>query len=162
RIVADAVVGADVDEEEARVDDPPHDGVQRGGDRRGRVGHRSARAKATRAPARWANPAPLPRGPRARRGGGRPRPLARPVGRRGGVRPRLAAAPTGAAEVNRARAARWWQGVLLLLGAALFAYLIADIGLDGIRSSFETLSWRLLVVLVFPCLVFKVFDTLGW
>jgi len=69
---------------------------------------------------------------------------------------------TGAAEVNRARAARWWQGALLLLGAALFAYLIADIGLDGIRSSFATLSWRLLVVLVFPCLVFKLFDTLGW
>ncbi len=57
---------------------------------------------------------------------------------------------------------RWWQGALLLLGAALFAYLIADIGLAGIQSSFRTLSWRLLIVLVFPCLVFKLFDTLGW
>jgi uncharacterized membrane protein YbhN (UPF0104 family) len=64
--------------------------------------------------------------------------------------------------VDRARATRWWQGALLLIGAALFAFLIADIGLAGIESSFRTLSWRLLVVLVFPCLVFKLFDTLGW
>ena len=40
--------------------------------------------------------------------------------------------------------------------------MIADIGLAAIASSFRTLSWRLLVVLVFPCLVFKLFDTLGW
>jgi uncharacterized protein (TIRG00374 family) len=66
------------------------------------------------------------------------------------------------AAVDRARATRWWQGALLLLGAALFAFLIADIGLAAIESSFRTLSWRLLVVLVFPCLVFKLFDTLGW
>ena len=64
--------------------------------------------------------------------------------------------------VESARATRWWQGALLVLGAALFGYLVANIGLADIASSFRTLSWRLLVVLVFPCLVFKVFDTLGW
>ena len=64
--------------------------------------------------------------------------------------------------VGSARATRWWQGALLLVGAALFAFLIAEIGLGAIESSFRTLSWRLLIVLVFPCLVFKLFDTLGW
>jgi uncharacterized protein (TIRG00374 family) len=64
--------------------------------------------------------------------------------------------------VGQARATRWWQRALLVLGAALFAYLIADIGLAAIESSFRTLSWRLLIVLVFPCLVFELFDTLGW
>jgi glycosyltransferase 2 family protein len=64
--------------------------------------------------------------------------------------------------VESPRATRWWRGALLLVGAALFAYLIAEIGLADIASSFRTLSWRLLIVLVFPCLVFKLFDTLGW
>ena len=64
--------------------------------------------------------------------------------------------------VESARATRWWQGALLVLGAALFGYLVANIGFADIESSFRTLSWRLLVVLVFPCLVFKLFDTLGW
>src|SRR5262249_56250436 len=60
------------------------------------------------------------------------------------------------------RATRWWQAALLLVGAGLFAFLIAEIGLAAIASSFRTLSWRLLILLVFPCLVFKLFDTLGW
>ena len=64
--------------------------------------------------------------------------------------------------VESPRATRWWRATLLLVGAALFAYLIAEIGLADIASSFRTLSWRLLIVLVFPCLVFKLFDTLGW
>jgi hypothetical protein len=47
-------------------------------------------------------------------------------------------------------------------GAALFAYLLADTGLQALADSFRVLSWRLLVVLVFPCLFIKLFDTLGW
>ena len=60
------------------------------------------------------------------------------------------------------RAPRWWRAALLLCGLALFAYLIADVGLATIGASFRMLSWRLLIVLVFPCTVFKLFDTLGW
>src|SRR5215468_6423569 len=48
--------------------------------------------------------------------------------------------------VGSARATRWWQGALLLVGAALFAFLIAEIGLAAIESSFRTLSWRLLIL----------------
>ena len=44
--------------------------------------------------------------------------------------------------VEGARATRWWQGALLLVGAALFVFLIAEIGLGAIESSFRTLSWR--------------------
>jgi glycosyltransferase 2 family protein len=58
--------------------------------------------------------------------------------------------------------ARWWRWALVLGGLGLFAYLIADVGLASIGASFRMLSWRLLVVLVFPCTVFKLFDTLGW
>ena len=58
--------------------------------------------------------------------------------------------------------ARWWRWALVLGGLGLFAYLIADVGLASIAASFRMLSWRLLVVLVFPCTVFKLFDTLGW
>lgn len=59
-------------------------------------------------------------------------------------------------------AARWWRPALVVCGLALFAYLLADTGLRAIADSFTVLSWRLLVVLVFPCLFIKLFDTLGW
>jgi glycosyltransferase 2 family protein len=57
---------------------------------------------------------------------------------------------------------RWWRPALVVCGLALFAYLLADTGLKAIADSFGVLSWRLLVVLVFPCVFIKLFDTLGW
>jgi putative membrane protein len=59
-------------------------------------------------------------------------------------------------------AARLWRVALLVCGLGLLTYLIVDIGPASIAASFRVLSWRLLVVLVFPCTVFKLFDTLGW
>jgi uncharacterized protein (TIRG00374 family) len=59
-------------------------------------------------------------------------------------------------------AARLWRVALVLCGLGLLAYLIASTGPAAIADSFRILSWRLLVVLVFPCVLFKVFDTLGW
>jgi len=51
---------------------------------------------------------------------------------------------------------------LVVCGLAILAYLVADTGLAAIAHSFRALSWRLLVVLVFPCVLVKLFDTLGW
>ena len=54
------------------------------------------------------------------------------------------------------------QTALVVCGGALAVWLVARLGLDAIGDAFARLSWRLLVLLVFPCVVFKVFDTLGW
>ncbi len=51
---------------------------------------------------------------------------------------------------------------MLVCGAALLAYLILSMGPATVLASFQVLSWRLLVVIVFPCLVLKMFDTLAW
>jgi uncharacterized membrane protein YbhN (UPF0104 family) len=51
---------------------------------------------------------------------------------------------------------------LVLGGLAVVAVLIAQIGPRAIWGAFETLSWRLLVVLVFPTSVSVLVDTLGW
>jgi uncharacterized membrane protein YbhN (UPF0104 family) len=59
-------------------------------------------------------------------------------------------------------AGRWWRLALVACGAALFAYLLAEIGPAAVADSFAVLSWRLLIVLVFPCLLIKLFDTLAW
>jgi putative membrane protein len=59
-------------------------------------------------------------------------------------------------------AARLWRVALLACGLGLLTYLVIDIGPASIAESFRILSWRLLVVLVFPCVLFKLFDTLGW
>src|SRR5262245_36088626 len=59
-------------------------------------------------------------------------------------------------------ARRWWRLVLVGCGLAILAYLFAETGLAAIAQSFRALSWRLLVVLVFPCAFIKLFDTLGW
>jgi len=56
----------------------------------------------------------------------------------------------------------WWRLVLVGCGLAILAYLFAETGLAAIAQSFRALSWRLLVVLVFPCALIKLFDTLGW
>jgi uncharacterized protein (TIRG00374 family) len=49
-----------------------------------------------------------------------------------------------------------------LSGGLLLVWLVRRIGFESIVSAFSQLSWRLAVVMVFPCLLFKVFDTLGW
>jgi uncharacterized protein (TIRG00374 family) len=61
-----------------------------------------------------------------------------------------------------AASGRWLRAALLLGGAALFAFLIWQIGLRAILASFGELGWRLLIVLVFPFSIITAFDTLGW
>jgi glycosyltransferase 2 family protein len=63
---------------------------------------------------------------------------------------------------RRSSAGRRWRVALVVCGLALLAYLLADIGLATVAQSFRALSWRLLIVLVFPCVLIKLFDTLGW
>lgn len=52
--------------------------------------------------------------------------------------------------------------VLLALGVAFIGYLIAQVGPAPLLQSAQTLSWRFLVVLVFPVAGVTVLDTLGW
>jgi glycosyltransferase 2 family protein len=54
------------------------------------------------------------------------------------------------------------RAVLVACGSTLFVWLVVQIGPQAVLASFERLSWRLLVLLVFPCVLFKTFDTLGW
>jgi putative membrane protein len=51
---------------------------------------------------------------------------------------------------------------LLALGVSLVGFLIAQVGPGTLLASIQTLSWRLLVVLVFPFGLVSVLDTLGW
>lgn len=51
---------------------------------------------------------------------------------------------------------------VILAGALLFAYLVYTIGPGVIAASFVALSWRLLIVLVFPFSLVAACDTLGW
>ena len=64
--------------------------------------------------------------------------------------------------LSRLRRVRWYQAVLYACGAALFAGLIVEIGPASIVASFTELSWRLLVIVVFPAVVIVACDTLGW
>src|SRR5262249_37420771 len=57
---------------------------------------------------------------------------------------------------------RWYHAALPVCGAALCCYLIFDIGATPILESFRVLSWRLLIVVVFPCVALKTLDTLAW
>ena len=61
---------------------------------------------------------------------------------------------------------RWKRRPLRLIlaaaGALLIGYLILLIGPEAIWSAFRTLSWRLIVVLVFPTCLVVVADTLAW
>jgi len=50
----------------------------------------------------------------------------------------------------------------LCAGLAVVGYLIWDLGPGAIWDAFARLSWRVLVVLVFPALLVVVLDTLGW
>jgi hypothetical protein len=51
---------------------------------------------------------------------------------------------------------------MLGCGATLIAYLILRIGPGTVLTSFRELSWRLLIVIAFPCVVLKAFDTFAW
>jgi glycosyltransferase 2 family protein len=57
---------------------------------------------------------------------------------------------------------RGLRGALAAGGAILFGYLVIRIGPRAIAGSIATLSWRLLVIVVFPFVVVNTFDTLGW
>jgi uncharacterized protein (TIRG00374 family) len=59
-------------------------------------------------------------------------------------------------------ALRRFRLILVLAGAAVIAFLIVQVGPAAIGSAFRSLSWRLLVVLVFPTCLAVVADTLGW
>jgi glycosyltransferase 2 family protein len=60
------------------------------------------------------------------------------------------------------RVARCYRPVLLASSAALFAYLLYAVGPTTVVASFRELSWRLVLVVVFPTVVLKACDTLGW
>lgn len=51
---------------------------------------------------------------------------------------------------------------LLVGSAALFLWLLATIGLGAVVQAFADLSWRLLIILVFPVGLTTLLDTLGW
>lgn len=57
---------------------------------------------------------------------------------------------------------RLTRRLLFLCGLALFVVLLHDIGTGPVVASFTQLSWRLLVILVFPFVVVTLCDTLGW
>src|SRR4030095_16210941 len=63
---------------------------------------------------------------------------------------------------SEAMRARLYRAAMLVCGAALFAYLIYTMGPATVLAAFQALSWRLLVVIVFPCVALKMFDTLAW
>ena len=54
------------------------------------------------------------------------------------------------------------RSLLVLLGVVVIGFLIARVGPAVIWSAFQTLSWRLLLILVFPTCLAVVADTLGW
>ena len=52
--------------------------------------------------------------------------------------------------------------LLLIAGLAVVGYLVHQIGPDVVWNALRTLSWRLLVVLLFPTSIVVLLDTLGW
>ena len=58
--------------------------------------------------------------------------------------------------------ARRYRHIVLALGTALLAYLLYSVGSAPILQSFRALSWRLLIVILFPAMVLKVFDVFAW
>jgi len=51
---------------------------------------------------------------------------------------------------------------LLIAGIAAIGYLVMQVGPATIWSAFRALSWRLLLILVFPTCLAVLVDTLGW
>jgi hypothetical protein len=58
--------------------------------------------------------------------------------------------------------AQRYRAAVLACGAALFAWLVYRLGPATILESFRVLSWRLVPLIVFPCLALKLFDALAW
>jgi uncharacterized protein (TIRG00374 family) len=58
-----------------------------------------------------------------------------------------------------ARAARL---ALLLAGLAAIGWLVHEVGLAAIATTFRRLGWRLIVLLTVPFPISAIFDTLGW
>src|SRR5262249_30277369 len=56
----------------------------------------------------------------------------------------------------------WLRSLLLLSGVLVIAFLINRVGPVVIGHTFRSLSWRLLVILVFPACLAMIADTLGW
>ncbi|MBI4588365.1 MAG: flippase-like domain-containing protein [Candidatus Rokubacteria bacterium] len=52
--------------------------------------------------------------------------------------------------------------ILLGLGLAFLGYLVTQVGPETLLASFQTLSWRLLLIVWFPFALITVLDTLGW
>src|SRR5215471_7167337 len=67
-----------------------------------------------------------------------------------------------AAPVPARQRSRLYHAALLACGAGLFAFLIFSIGPATVVASFRLLSWRLVLLIVFPCVVLKSFDALAW
>jgi len=56
----------------------------------------------------------------------------------------------------------WLRLVLLALGVALLIGLVVGHDLAAVFASLRQLSWRFVVILLFPAIPVMVFDTLGW
>jgi uncharacterized membrane protein YbhN (UPF0104 family) len=69
---------------------------------------------------------------------------------------------TAAVRASRRPGARLYRAALLACGATLFAFLIISIGPATVVASFRLLSWRIVLLIVFPCIVLKAFDALAW
>ena|SRR5947207_2116466 len=52
--------------------------------------------------------------------------------------------------------------IVLVGGLCLLGVLVVSVGVEPVGQAFATMSWGLLVVLVFPCVLGNIFDTLGW
>jgi uncharacterized protein (TIRG00374 family) len=57
---------------------------------------------------------------------------------------------------------RLLRPLLILAGVVLIGYLIHRIGPAAILSAFRSLSWRLVLVLIFPTCLVAVTDTVAW
>ncbi|MCI0548557.1 MAG: flippase-like domain-containing protein [Candidatus Rokubacteria bacterium] len=72
--------------------------------------------------------------------------------------------PDAAAPPARLRqvAARFLRPFLVVAGVAVVAYLIWRVGPAEVWGSITTLSWRLLLVVLFPTVLSQVLDAVGW
>src|SRR5262245_1276578 len=75
--------------------------------------------------------------------------------------PSIPAFPEAPPASDRLRA-RFYRIAVLACGGALFAFLVISIGPATVVASFRLLSWRLAVLIVFPTVLLKTFDTLAW
>jgi glycosyltransferase 2 family protein len=52
--------------------------------------------------------------------------------------------------------------IVLIGGMCLLVVLVTSVGVPALADALATMSWWLLIVLVFPCVPATMFDTLGW